>query len=334
MSTKHFTANVISATKVVPDGSFQNSVASGVWDLSEQYDLRRGGNWPETGNALSRAIFFDGLTSLQYVEIATTGNTLDFGDGPAKSNSGGTGSNTRGVFNGSDEVAIYQIQWATLGNSTSFGDLTVGHFSGGHAASKTRALFAGGGTSNVIEYITIASAGDGTDFGDLTVGRGNNAGFSSAAGRAVFSGGRNTNTYYDTIDYVAIASTGNATDFGNLSANRGRLNGFSSATRGVVGGGGPDADNSSKVNIIEYITIGSTGNMTDFGDLSSAKSTLGGASSSVRGIFAGGNDASGAKLNIMEYVTIASTGDVTDFGDLDAAKDDVGGMSSDHGGLQ
>ena len=334
MSYKQMTGNIISATKVEPAGAFQNSVASGVWNLQDQYDYRRGGNWPETGNALSRAIFFDGVASLQYVEIATTGNTLDFGDGPAVSNSGGTGSNTRGVFKGSDEVAIYQIQWATLGNSTSFGDLTVGHLASGNAASTTRAIFGGGGTSNVMEYITIASAGDGTDFGDLTVARGNLTGFSSAAGRAAFSGGRSGNTYYNTIDYVAIASTGNATDFGNLSANRARLNGFSSATRGVVGGGGPDANNSNKVNIIEYITIGSTGNMTDFGNLSAARSTLGGASSSVRGIFAGGSNTSGTKQNIMEYVTIASTGDVTDFGDLDAAKDDVGGMSSDHGGLQ
>ena len=51
MSTKHFTANVISATKVVPGGKFQDSAASGVWSLEEQLDLKRGDNWPITGNS-------------------------------------------------------------------------------------------------------------------------------------------------------------------------------------------------------------------------------------------------------------------------------------------
>ena len=57
MTTKHFTANVISATKVVPAGPFKDSAASGVWNLSEQYDLRRGGNWPETGNNAPVGLF-------------------------------------------------------------------------------------------------------------------------------------------------------------------------------------------------------------------------------------------------------------------------------------
>lgn len=39
MSVKDFTANVISATPIVPDGNFTDNAASGVWDLSEQFDL-------------------------------------------------------------------------------------------------------------------------------------------------------------------------------------------------------------------------------------------------------------------------------------------------------
>ena len=31
MTTRDFTANVISASKVVPDGNFKDSKASGVW---------------------------------------------------------------------------------------------------------------------------------------------------------------------------------------------------------------------------------------------------------------------------------------------------------------
>ena len=39
MSYKQMTGNIISATKVEPDGStYENGVASGVWNLQDQYD--------------------------------------------------------------------------------------------------------------------------------------------------------------------------------------------------------------------------------------------------------------------------------------------------------
>jgi hypothetical protein len=60
MSTKDFTANVISATKVVPDGNFKDSKASGIWDINEALDLIKGGNWPNVAN-INPAAFVDGL---------------------------------------------------------------------------------------------------------------------------------------------------------------------------------------------------------------------------------------------------------------------------------
>ena len=94
--------------------------------------------------------------------------------------------------------------------------------------------------------------------------------------------------------------------------------------------GGDDPDGA--VNVIEYITIGSTGNATDFGDLTQARTRQSGASSSTRGICAGG-DSSG-KLNIIDYITIASTGDATDFGDLYTGGTALHhGASNGHGGL-
>ena len=50
MTTRDFTANVISATPVVPDGNFKDSKASGVWDINEALDLIKGGNWPNVAN--------------------------------------------------------------------------------------------------------------------------------------------------------------------------------------------------------------------------------------------------------------------------------------------
>jgi hypothetical protein len=60
MSTRDFTANVISATKVVPDGNFKDSKASGVWDINEALDLIKGGNWPNAAN-INPAAFVDAL---------------------------------------------------------------------------------------------------------------------------------------------------------------------------------------------------------------------------------------------------------------------------------
>jgi len=62
MTTRDYTANVISATKVVPDGNFKDSKASGVWDINEALDLIKGGNWPNAAN-INPAAFVDGLFS-------------------------------------------------------------------------------------------------------------------------------------------------------------------------------------------------------------------------------------------------------------------------------
>ena len=84
-------------------------------------------------------------------------------------------------------------------------------------------------------------------------------------------------------------------------------------------------------NIIEYVTTASTGDASDFGDLTVARNSLAGVSSSTRGVFAGGG-APGAS-DVMDYITIASTGDAADFGDFLPTGGGVSGCSNGHGGL-
>ena len=67
-------------------------------------------------------------------------------------------------------------------------------------------------------------------------------------------------------------------------------------------------------NIIEYITIQSTGNATDFGDLLAATQRLTGTSDATRGVIGGGLAPSAN--NVIQYITMASTGNSIDFGDL------------------
>ena len=90
-----------------------------------------------------------------------------------------------------------------------------------------------------------------------------------------------------------------------------------SPTRGVFEGG----DSGSTTNVIDFITIASAGNATDFGDTTAARETSGGGSSSVRGIFMGGYTS--GDTNAIEFITIASAGNSTDFGDLTAAEEMV-----------
>jgi len=85
--------------------------------------------------------------------------------------------------------------------------------------------------------------------------------------------------------------------------------------RGVIAGGYSDP---AYTNTIDFITISTTGNAKDFGDLTLLRQFIGGGcSSSVRGIFEGGaNPGSPNATNIIDYVTISATGNAFDFGDL------------------
>ena len=69
-----------------------------------------------------------------------------------------------------------------------------------------------------------------------------------------------------------------------------------------------------------YVTLGTMGAATDFGDTVETLNSRAGCDHATRGIFAGGDGPS----NSMEYITIASAGNGTDFGNLSVARN---GMS-------
>ena len=79
-----------------------------------------------------------------------------------------------------------------------------------------------------------------------------------------------------------------------------------------------------QVNTIDYVTTTTTGNATDFGDLTST-TTNAGCSNGVRAVFGGGSG--GPHSNIIDYITIATTGNATDFGDLLTTLDAMASLS-------
>jgi hypothetical protein len=278
--------------------------------------------------------------SIQYVNIATTGDAMMFGELTVKRGElASCSSSTRAVSAGGTETGgstnqtnvIDYTSYSSFGISTDFGDLTVARRSLASASNATTGLFAGGDVSytvnNTIDYITIASAGNATDFGDLTVSRNGVSGCASTT-RATFGGGNNGSVQVNVIDYVTIASAGNAIDFGDLSVSRRQSACFSSDTRGIWAGG----STGTRSNVIDYITIASAGNATDFGDMLAATDTLSGSSSTTRGLMFGGG--ASPATNVISYVTIASTGNATDFGDLPRTGwEYTGSCSNAHGGL-
>jgi hypothetical protein len=97
--------------------------------------------------------------------------------------------------------------------------------------------------------------------------------------------------------------------------------------RGLFAGG----TTGSNSNVIDYLTIATTGNAVDFGDLTVARWRLSSCSNGSRGLFAGGIAASSS--DVIDYVTIATTGNAVDFGDLTVARDYLASCSDGIYGL-
>jgi hypothetical protein len=193
-------------------------------------------------------------------------------------------------------------------------------------ATLNRGIFSGGGSptlTNIMDYVAISSTGNAIDFGNLDADLSACASVSSQTRGVVGGGGSSGGAGVNTLQYVTIASTGDTTDFGDLNSNARVTSsaGLSNSTRGLFAGGEGAAPGYPTTNVIDYITIATTSNATDFGDLAANGYTLGGTASGTRGVFAGGTP---GVSNVIQYVTIASTGNTTDFGDLSVARRRIG----------
>ena len=224
-----------------------------------------------TAASSTRGLFAGGYTNtpatntrsnvIDYITIASEGNSIDFGDRTVTTTEMcGCSSQTRGLFAGgfSTSNVIDYVQIQTIGNALDFGDLTQARNQGGALASPVRGVFAGGlnPRTNIIDFVVIASVGNAVDFGDLTGTKTGMYGGCSNSVRGLFGGGANPSAV-NTIDYITIASTGNATTFGDLSFSGGSK-ATASQTRGVFHQG----------STVDSVIIATTGNATRFATLS------------------------------------------------------------------
>jgi hypothetical protein len=315
---------------------------------SENYFYLPTGNTESRGRG--RGVFGGGYTpsnlnsqDIQYVNITSSGNAIDFGELTTLDKTRGTSScssSTRGVWGGGYSAPLTEntniinyVTIASTGNALDFGELFIQKERRSSLANSTRGIFGGGSTDptgpsntvNNIDYLTIASTGNALDFGDLTVQRGRLCATSSST-RGLFSLGTTDSTANtNTIDYITIASSGNAVDFGDMSYATSWPTALSSSIRGVFAGG------AFGVNTIEYVTIASTGNSQDFGDATQGLFGSMGTSNGIKGLIAG--NITSLEENRIEYITIATTGNGQDFGDLVKGITVGGACSDSHGGL-
>jgi len=307
-----------------------------------------------------RSIFYSGNDSggteqniVEYVNNSTDGNAITFsecGDGVGRYWVIGASNPTMalvigGTIVGTSNNNMYSLYFSTLGEVKYWDDLGFNSAEAVSGCSRTRAVIMGGvrpsgiGDNANIWSLEFSTKGAATDWGDLTILRDNRAGGVASSTRAVCIGG----AVSAVKDYVEIATLGNAISFGGLFNNRrycaassdcgGNMLVPTSAGTEGTGAGATDrgiymtGDNGGAY--IDYITISTTGNATNFGD--SVNNIYGprGGASSTRGVLGSGTLNASTVTNVIEYCTIATTSSFADFGDLTVARDQCVAFSNE-----
>ncbi len=331
---------------------------------SSQMEIYDGNQWtgilatsPELQTGGTRGIILGGLaagepngqTVMQYINVATTGNSADFGDLSRKkyASMGGISSRTRGIMPGGyhynapggpgtyiDDMDAFTI--SIQSNSFDFGNLSQGNRSEpGSRSNETRGIIFGGASgpspvarTNTITYVTIASSSDSIDFGDMVGGLYQNPTGTASQTRLVMGTGEGSPANFNSLEYITISTLGNAADFGDSTITAAYRNACGNAVRGVIAGG---YHSPGHFDTIDYITISTLGNAIDFGNLLDARASVSAMSSPTRAVFAGGNNPS--RQRVIQFHEIMSTGDTVDFGDLEMNVANAGQVTNGHGGL-
>ena len=286
-------------------------------------------------------------SDIQSFNINTLGNAINFGDlsNGARFCLGSASDGIRGIFYAGQEgpssprQGIDEITMASGGNSTDFGDASSSGRCFGGCGSSTRGIFGGINTGSTCDTIQFATKGS-TVGSFITLRSGGNkvAMFSSPV-RMISRQGENSGALINgqvmanqSIDTAIIASGGTTTLFGTLTRNTRQVRGTSNSVKGLFFGGYGKADPYHAERLIDSITIASTGNAIDFGDLITTRAQSSCAATSTRAVAAGGGGDPVGTLNSIEFVNINTTGTGQDFGDLYNAVSAASNGCSDSGG--
>jgi len=250
----------------------------------EQFSMVSNATYGVTGGGYSNT------TAMYYITFASLGNAEVFGTlNTGKRYSGAASDGSTGLFAGGgvNTSEIDSITISTQGSSSSFGNLRIGtsQMIGG-ATNKVIAIFGPGEVNHgKLQYINFSTGGQTVDFGVDSAGP-EYMSTSQRAGTALCSdltrgllAGGPLYGATDAITYVTIATPGNTSTFGNLTQARSRMAATTNDTYAVFCGGyKSDGDPAYLFNIMDYVTIQTTGQASDFGDLTQATDHLGASS--------------------------------------------------------
>ena len=271
---------------------------------------------PASGNS-------DGI---EYLQIGTLGNTIDWGGELFQSttfNVGVGGDGHRGILSVGGTPSLTSMEWvsfASKGTAADYGELstTVSYAQG--CSNGHRGVWYDGiaGPKANIYYVDFGSRGTAADFGgDRAAGYG-----AACAGndvRAVWQGGHPSSN--DIIDYVNIGVTGgNSTDFGECNLDEHYKVGCSNGYRGLYCGGGANE-------AMEYVTIGTAGVGIDFGELHAAMGQGNVVSDGSRGVICNGFGTEDPQ--IMDFVNIGVAQKAAFYGNTRRSAYTTANMSGD-----
>jgi hypothetical protein len=221
---------------------------------------------------------------------------------------------------------IDKFPFATDANATDVGDLTVARRYLTGQSSTVYGYSSGGNippNTNVIEKFSFSTDGNSTSVGTLTVARYGAAGQSSAD-YGYNSGGSPTTPR--TIDKFPFASDGASTYVGDQTVVRVYMAGQSSSEYGYTSGGYNPATTPTYSNVIDKFPFAADANSTGVGDLTVARNSPAGQSSSDYGYSSGGT--APPYSNVIDKFPFATDANATDVGDLTVTRRYVTGQSS------
>ena len=224
---------------------------------------------------------------------------------------------------GSSVVFSSGVDSGGIVSITKFSAPSSGGGASGLAWGGDRCLMADNSGTRAMDYFDMTTAGNAADFGDF-VSHIYNCGSYSNATRAIWWGG---DGYSNSISYNTISTLGDTQDFGDLTT--GRKIGFGGAcdgTRGVMCGGLEGNPNYAPTDRMDYITVATTGNATDFGNTTSSYDNLASTNDGTYGLH-GGAFTNNSPYNVIGRFTIQSAGNAADFGDLTVGRGNLSACS-------
>ena len=182
--------NRIDFCTIATTGNFQD-----FGDLTYKSNVAVAAN--SANNSPTRGFFGGGtpspyINSIDFITIATLGNSQEFGDSSTKVAREARGSSTtRALLIGgvrpepSSSTIIDYFTMSSLGNAVQFGDASASISNSAGCSDCIRVAFAhvnNPSNTHSIDYVNIATGGDSLDFGDLSLARNHLGGTSNGHG--------------------------------------------------------------------------------------------------------------------------------------------------------